>query len=215
VLEHAFVFDEPLKVEYKLTCAGVWSRDYAKQLTDVHFEAYAMIMVPLALVPKSEMPFPLNLGGTSEVIRNPWWVNGLFAREFAHVFYGRNTFEIKDGRDSNRYGTHRWLELMHTRGYLRFFSRLNINISIAEDIQTKWHLRRVSWALLTMRRLNRLVINVDMGTFIAAYSDWNTDIDFLGMNASLDFKQWPVFRMLLWSRKEIQIFVLQLRKMEI
>jgi hypothetical protein len=92
---------------------------YAEQLSDALFDACAMIASPVALVSKSEEPFLLYLDGTAKVIQDPWRVHSVFAVEFAHVFYGKNTFELRDHASSKGCNTHRWLELMQTRDYMR------------------------------------------------------------------------------------------------
>jgi hypothetical protein len=69
---------------------------------------------------------------------------------------------------------------------------------------------------VAMPHLKHLVIDVDMTCFMENYDFPKHDLDVHCVgNATLDFEQWPVFRMLSWAHKDLKSFVPQLCEMEI
>lgn len=215
VLEHAFSFAEPLRVRYRGSLIGQEPQTHEEELTELRFEFRPFVKTSLALVAKDGSPQLRNIGGTLDLIRNPSSVSYEFGNQFSPIFYGNNTFEIEDDRDDMRVGTHRWLELMERRGYLQKIRRLNIMISIGEEGQTKWHLRRIAWSILTMAKLERLVVNVDMGCFVSAYPRYfDPDYHFPYDNASIYPEQWAGVRMLMWADPAIDVFIPHFREME-
>lgn len=165
-----------------------------------------------ALVPTSGGCARLSLGRALQALCG---ANKDFYRLVYIAFYGQNSFKIEDTNMRHQFGTHRWLELADKVDILKWIRSLEINVNIEKKGQTKHHLRRIGWHVLTMSALVRLVVLPDMHCFIHADEGYkNPDVDFIYDNAAYDHEHWPMLRMLIWARKELKVYIPGVRIME-
>jgi hypothetical protein len=69
--------------------------------------------------------------------------------------------------------------------------------------------------MLSMPKLKRLVVNVDMRSLVRDPEDkYNVDLHFEYSNVTNLPRYWPMFRMLAWSELDFGIFIPQFREME-
>jgi hypothetical protein len=221
IIEYAFVFDQPIVVTVRRYIRNHMPTNHAEELTNIRFCFDVAIRAPLAIVPKSSHTRHVSIGRTSDLICGRGKVckatanSDDFQSIFEDVFYSKNTFELHDSNKPREFGTHRWLELMSKRGYLSRVRNLNINICLGELGQSRWHLRRTTWAILSMPKLKRLVVDVDMRSLVRDPEDeYNVDIHFEYSNVTNLPRYWPMFRMLAWSELDFGIFIPQFREME-
>ena len=233
-MEIAYVYPQKLKVVAKEEAIGAEPQTHAEELTNVRCRFELVVKTPLVLVPYSDdlklrgiQYWKLSRFGQVTAFR---LVSKEFSSEAASVFFGKNTFEIHDTTASldgtqSRVVAHRWLEYMDKLGLLQHLRRLNVDMRLAVGGQSKWHVHRTFAAIVSIERLERLVITVDMRELWYAEYEYDEDYHFYYENAAPYPREWPGVCMLAWAAsavpkegynddKLLQVFIPQVRKVQ-
>ena len=235
ILEFAYVYPQKLKVVVKEEAVGAEPQTHAEELTNVKCQFHLVVKTPLSLVPytggyklRGIQYWNLSRFGEVTAFR---LVSKDFSSEASAIFFGKNIFEIHDTTASlagaqSRVVAHRWLEYMDKLGLLQHLRRLNVDMRLADGGQSKWHVHRTFAAIVSIERLERLVVTVDMAELWNAGEDeFDEDYQFHYYNAAPYPKEWPGVRMLAWAAsavpkkgysddKVLRVFIPQVRKVQ-
>lgn len=194
VLEHTYVYPQKLKITAKTRSVGSEPETHVEELTNVKYSFQITAKTPRGLVsighPRHVLAFRL--------------VGKDYAQIATELFFGKNTFEIHDASPSLRRSTrtkvvaHRWLEYLDRHGLLQYFRKLNIDINLEAGHQHKWHVNRTFAALVSVKWLERLVIDLEMECLIF-FREFDEDISFYESPAECYPREWPGPRMLPWA----------------
>lgn len=227
-------------------------RKHTEQLIDVEYKFRALVKIPKGLIPSDDYFEPdlghryWLLEHPSELLQARS-VSREFDTLVKESFFGENTFELHDStavllnpdetpkydyRDPQRfrakavYGivAHRWLEYMMDCRCLDFDKKLNVDIALVDinQGQSMWHIRRTFQVLIRMPRLRRLVVTLDMDSFINTMQVVYSYFLLPGANVAEGWELWPGIRMLAWAptakgdnnRKSLKVHVPQNRGVE-
>jgi hypothetical protein len=252
IMDMSFRYTEVLKIITNEKRTRWKPRSHVEELTDIEYDFRALAKIPKGLIPSDDYLEPdlghryWLLEHPSELLQARS-VSREFDALVKESFFGMNTFELHDStavllnpdetpkfdfRDPQRFMAkvlpgivaHRWLEYMMDCECLDFIKKLNIDIALdgTGEGQTMWHVRRTFQVLIWMPRLRRLVVTLDMGSFVNTMESYDPDFQFPYENAAEHWELWPGIRMLAWAlaakgcdnRKSLQVHIPQNRDVE-